>query len=270
MLAGRLEQVERAVGVDREVRVRVARRPVVRGLRGGVDDQLDLAAVLGEQPRRRRRRRGCRARRCGSSASSRLSRSLTCAVEASGPKSTARMSFSIPTTSKPASTKSRDRLGADQPAGSGDYRLWHRLRSSLPVPIEAQRDSSASSCSADPVEMSASTSRGRRGLGARRLAEEARAVASGRSGRRPGGRLGSAPIGTSLPVSSRQSSVVSSSERLPVAAAADVDGDAAPALGLGELLARPGRRGRRRGAGRAPACRCRRSRCSRAGGRSGG
>ena len=40
--AGRLEQVEGAVGVDAEVGLRIARGPVVRGLGGGVDDQLDL------------------------------------------------------------------------------------------------------------------------------------------------------------------------------------------------------------------------------------
>ena len=44
----RLEQVQRAVGVDREVRLRVARRPVVRRLRGRVDDELELLGVLGE------------------------------------------------------------------------------------------------------------------------------------------------------------------------------------------------------------------------------
>src|SRR5680860_280832 len=46
--AGRLEQVERAVGVDAEVGLRIARRPVVGGLRGGVDHQLDRLAVGGE------------------------------------------------------------------------------------------------------------------------------------------------------------------------------------------------------------------------------
>ena len=48
--AGRLEQVEGAVGVDAEVGLRVARGPVVGGLGGGVDDELDRAAVLGEDP----------------------------------------------------------------------------------------------------------------------------------------------------------------------------------------------------------------------------
>ena len=37
-VARRLEQVQRAVGVDREIGLGLARRPVVRRLRGGVDD----------------------------------------------------------------------------------------------------------------------------------------------------------------------------------------------------------------------------------------
>jgi hypothetical protein len=45
-----LQQVERAVGVDAEVGLRLLGGPVVRGLRGGVDDQLDLAGVPGEDP----------------------------------------------------------------------------------------------------------------------------------------------------------------------------------------------------------------------------
>ncbi len=48
MVAGGLEQVERAVGIDAEVRLRIAGSPVVRGLGGGVDDQLDFLAGLGE------------------------------------------------------------------------------------------------------------------------------------------------------------------------------------------------------------------------------
>ena len=46
--AGGLEQVEGAVGVDAEVGLGVAGGPVVGGLGGGVDDQLDLARVLAE------------------------------------------------------------------------------------------------------------------------------------------------------------------------------------------------------------------------------
>ena len=42
VLAGRLEQVERAERVDAEVGLGVACRPVVRGLGSGVDHGLDL------------------------------------------------------------------------------------------------------------------------------------------------------------------------------------------------------------------------------------
>ena len=69
-VARRLEQVEGAVGVDAEVGLRLARRPVVRRLRGGVDDDLDRAARARRTAARRRRRRGCRARRERNSAAS--------------------------------------------------------------------------------------------------------------------------------------------------------------------------------------------------------
>jgi hypothetical protein len=45
-----LQQVEGAGGVDGEVRVRLAGRPVVRRLRGGVDDDRRVAGVAGEEP----------------------------------------------------------------------------------------------------------------------------------------------------------------------------------------------------------------------------
>ena len=46
--ARRLQQVQRAVGVDREIGLRVACRPVVRRLGGGVNDRGNGAAVTGE------------------------------------------------------------------------------------------------------------------------------------------------------------------------------------------------------------------------------
>ena len=51
MLARGLQQVQRPVRVDREIRLRVPRRPVVRRLRRGVDHQLDRALLLGEDLR---------------------------------------------------------------------------------------------------------------------------------------------------------------------------------------------------------------------------
>ena len=59
---GRLEQVERAGRVDAEVGPGVAGRPVVGGLRGGVDDQLEPRGVPAEHAVDRPRRRACRAR----------------------------------------------------------------------------------------------------------------------------------------------------------------------------------------------------------------
>src|SRR5690606_6058041 len=48
MGAGEREQGEGAAGIDREVGLRIARRPVVGGLRGGVDDDRDVLAVAAE------------------------------------------------------------------------------------------------------------------------------------------------------------------------------------------------------------------------------
>src|SRR6267378_7159531 len=46
--AGRLEQVERAVGVDGEIDLRIACRPIMRRLSRGMDDRVDRGAILGE------------------------------------------------------------------------------------------------------------------------------------------------------------------------------------------------------------------------------
>ena len=51
--------------LTREVGLRIRRRPVVRRLRGRVDDELELAGVPREDAGRRRRRRGCRGRASG-------------------------------------------------------------------------------------------------------------------------------------------------------------------------------------------------------------
>ncbi len=66
-----LEQVERAVGVDREIGLRVARRPIVRRLGGGMDDRGNRAAIAGKRSRSSAPCRGCR-RRCGGTASPRF------------------------------------------------------------------------------------------------------------------------------------------------------------------------------------------------------
>src|SRR5438270_13364130 len=46
--SGGLEQIERAVGVHREISLRIARRPIVRRLRSRVDDSVTLPAMLFE------------------------------------------------------------------------------------------------------------------------------------------------------------------------------------------------------------------------------
>ena len=48
MPARGLKQDKRAVGIDAEIRQRFARRPVMRGLRGGVNDDRYVAAIAGE------------------------------------------------------------------------------------------------------------------------------------------------------------------------------------------------------------------------------
>ena len=106
MRAGRLEHVQGADRVDVEVGERLLGRPVVRGLRGGVDHELDRVAVAGEDLRRPPRGRGCRRRGGGSARPSAFSsRDWFQAVDASGPKNTLRMSLSIPTTSMPRPPK---------------------------------------------------------------------------------------------------------------------------------------------------------------------
>ena len=49
MAVRRLEEVEGAVGVDREIGMGIAGRPVVGRLRGGVDDDGDILGVIAEK-----------------------------------------------------------------------------------------------------------------------------------------------------------------------------------------------------------------------------
>ena len=95
--------VQRADGVDAEIGVRVARGPVVRRLRGGVDHEVDIGAVLRET-----------ALDGGSVADidivvactggqSATSASRFHVVDASAPKNWRRMSLSMPTTRWPRS-----------------------------------------------------------------------------------------------------------------------------------------------------------------------
>ena len=106
MGADRFEQVERSRRIDAEVGVGLAGRPVVRGLCGRVDDQLEIGRVLGDDPIDLVARANVRfIQRKASFSSVRI-----CAVrfvEASGPKKRAGMSLSIPRTSKPSAVRLR-------------------------------------------------------------------------------------------------------------------------------------------------------------------
>ena len=225
--ARRLEQVERAVGVDAEVRLRVGRGPVVRRLRGGVDDELDLAArARAKTPLDAVGVADVDVERAEARRASRQSRSVT--VRGRGLRAEEARAHVVlePDHVEARLDEVRDRLGADQPARAGDDRDWHARPSRAPR-------ATARSLSSIQSKMSASTSRGRRAAAASRCARTAARSRRGRCGTSPG-RVSADALDRrpSLPVSSRQSSVVSSSDRLHVAPAADVDGHAVPALGV--------------------------------------
>ena len=94
------------LALTREVGLRVARRPVVRRLRGACGRRARGRRRARRTTRiDRRRRRGCRGRASGTCRSRATSCRVVRAVDASGPKNCARMSFSMPTTSKPCSTR---------------------------------------------------------------------------------------------------------------------------------------------------------------------
>ena len=107
MPASGLEQVQGPVGVDVEIRLGLSRRPIMRGLRGGVDDQLEAPGVLGEDPVDAVGVANVELERAELGVGGRPARAVVLAVDASGPKKLARMSFSSPTTSHPASTRWR-------------------------------------------------------------------------------------------------------------------------------------------------------------------
>ncbi len=89
MAAGRFQQVQCAAGVDVEVFERDLACPVVRWLRGAVQDEVEL--VMPEELEDRMNLRVTP-----------ISRRRFQEVSPSGPKKTARMLLSIPCTSAPA------------------------------------------------------------------------------------------------------------------------------------------------------------------------
>jgi hypothetical protein len=138
VLAGRLEQVEGAVGVDPEVGLGVARRPVVGWLGGGVDDQLDLLGGLGEDtldPLGVADVEVDRAKR-GELAVEALGdvRGRCLGAEENGTGVVLDPDYVVA-----GLDQSRGRLGADQTPGSCDYRLRHRFRCPLCLLRKSQR-----------------------------------------------------------------------------------------------------------------------------------
>ena len=135
------------LALTREVGLRVAGRPVVRRLRGGVDDQLDAAGArartAASTPSASRMSRSARAELVGK-------RSASCsvigAVDASGPKNCGAHVVLDPDHVVAGPTKWRTRLGADQAAGSGDDRGGHWRAST-----SRERGHDGASCSRDPA-----------------------------------------------------------------------------------------------------------------------
>ena len=215
----------------------------------------------------RRRARAAAARSCG-------------AVDASGPKNRARMSFSMPITSIAGSTKcaaDSEPISPPEPVMIAVGIAPNAAVTARGSSSTAQRASAAAAPRGSPLVLR-STRRCRRGSRAGRgagrhpvSAKQPRAVrevdrdVAGRalSARRSIGTLAAGQLAAQRRRLQQREAAL--------AAAADVDGHARPSgSGSAQLVARPGRPGRRRAAGRGPACPCRRSRCSEAAGRSGG
>ena len=220
--ARRLEQVERAVGVDAEVRLR-ARAPPSRG----------RAARRCGRPARCRAASSAKAlrRRSASRMSSLEPAELVDSVAIELARSRARSRPRGRRTGPACRSRGRSRpsrprpgaatrLRADQAPRTGDDR---DAASVHPCPRRARAPRrSASLVLADPAADVRERSRAGPARAPVRALEEPRAVGDVDRARRPAGSPAPRSIGTSLPVSSRQSSVVSSSERLQSAPAADV------------------------------------------------
>ena len=262
MGARRLEQVERAVGVDREVGLRLARRPVVGGLRGGVDDQLDPAGVLAEDPLDRRRRRGCRLSPSGTPDARRPSRSVTWEVDDSGPKKRARMSFSMPTTSKPSATKCST---ASEPISPPEpVMIATGIRAYSPCPPghrcsgrSAIRSSSARIHSSMSARILSGSRCGRQSVSSKSM-RAIRNVNRHVTGPRLRDRLDRNLVAGQLAADLGRLK----QREAALASAAHVCGAPVPVPQDRAAGARPGRPGHRCAGGREPACRRRRSRCS--------
>ena len=123
--ARRLEQVECAVRVDGEVGLGVGRGPVVRGLRGRVDDELDRLRARSKSRSGLRRRRECRRRATETRGRSRPIARSSWLVDASGPKKRSAHVVLEPDHVVAGLDEVLDGLRADQAAGAGDDRGRH-------------------------------------------------------------------------------------------------------------------------------------------------
>ena len=258
------------LALTREVGLRVRRRPVVRGLRGGVDDQLEVAARAW-----RRARSTPSASRMSSSIVRNSSGNRSCEAPrscgASRPRGR-RSARACRSRCRPRRSRARRSGATDSEPIRPPEPVTMAVGIGVRIVYEAPQRHERRSCVArsSRADVRAGSSRGaapRAPVGVREQPRAVGQVDADVARRGPCGRRRPAP---SRPVSSRHSAVVSSSDRLHVAAAADVERRAVPVRRARELVARSGRPGRRRAAGRAPACRRRRSRCRPAAARSGG
>ena len=248
----RLEQVQRAVGVDREVRLRVRRRPVVRRLRGGVDDELEVA-----------RRRSNSARTPSASRMSRSTRGGTrreLVEQALGRAGGRGLRPEEPSAHVVLDAdhvvagpdEVRHRLGADQPAGARDDHGRHGA--SMVSSGSSERRPDGSLVARDPLER---VRQHRARVALRPPARDARTARGSRRGRcagRRGGRPRPGRSGTLAPGQLAAELGRLAQRQRDVAPAADVDVRARPALGVARAARRSARPGPRRAAGRAPAC----------------
>ena len=230
------------------------RGPVVRRLRGGVDDQLEVAA---------------RCARTGAStpSASRMSSSTSgtrrelarsealgrAGGRGLGPEEVRAHVVLDADHVEARSDEVRDGLGADQAAGAGDDRGGHR-RGSLGAAERGDDDAPRARAiqRGDVREHRRAAPRRGPPVGQR---EQPASSRRGRSRTSPGpvgaGRADRRPRCRSARGTARSSRAATASTSRPPPTLTVPPG---PVVGVGELLVDAGRRGRRRGAGRAPAC----------------
>ncbi len=235
--AGGLEQVERAVGVDPEVGLRIGGRPVVRGLGRGVDDELELRAGLGEGAvdgvgvpdvdLQRAERVGELAREPlgGVPRSTRSARRIASACRSRGRSRRSPARTKWPTDSEPISPPEPVTIavGMALRLAVRAARAAERARRGL------QRAPQGLLVLGDPGRECRPGSPAAPAGAASRSARTAGVQSEMYTGTSPGRSVPSAVTSSCRPVISAHSAVVSRSDRLHLAAAADVDEGAVPA-----------------------------------------